>query len=112
MNHPDNGREADASGGFDWDRYEAELADVAALPAVHASTAALYRSIDSEDPPTIMLDEADAQFGSKRAAEANEDLRALLNAGHSRGWPILRCVGPNQDVKAFASFAMAALAGI
>ncbi|WP_050589821.1 DUF3631 domain-containing protein [Salinispora arenicola] len=82
------------------------------LPAVNASTAALYRSIGSEDPPTVLFDEADAVFGTKRQAEAAEDLRALLNAGHSRGWPILRCVGPNQDVKEFASFAMAALAGI
>src|SRR4051794_25643794 len=78
------------------------------LPAVNASTAALYRSIGSDDPPTVLFDEADAVFGTKRQAEANEDLRALLDAGHSRGWPILRCVGPNQEVKEFASFAMAA----
>ena len=82
------------------------------LPSVNASPAALYRSIDSEEPPTILYDEADTKFGNSHAAEGNEDLRALLNAGHSRGWPILRCVGPNQDVKAFASFAMAAIAGI
>jgi hypothetical protein len=82
------------------------------LPSVNASPAALYRSIDSEEPPTILYDEADTKFGSSRAAEGNEDLRALLNAGHSQGWPILRCVGPNQEVKAFASFAMAAIAGI
>jgi hypothetical protein len=54
----------------------------------------------------------DAIFGSKRAAEDNEDLRALLNAGHGRGRPVLRCVGPTQQIKAFPSFAMAALAGI
>jgi hypothetical protein len=82
------------------------------LPSVNASPAALYRSIDSDDPPTILYDEGDTKFGTKRQAEANEDLRALLNAGHSRGWPILRCVGPNQEVKAFASFAMAAISGI
>jgi hypothetical protein len=83
-----------------------------AIPSVNASTAALYRSIDSTEPPTILYDEADAAFGTKRQAEANEDLRALLNAGHSRGWPILRCVGPHQQVQEFASFAMAAIAGI
>jgi hypothetical protein len=83
-----------------------------ALPAVHASTAALYRSIGSDDPPTVLIDEADTLFGTRRQAEANEDLRALINAGHSRGWPILRCVGPNQEVKEFQSFAMVALAGI
>ncbi len=84
----------------------------APLPAVHATTAALYRSINSVEPPTLLFDEVDTIFGTKRAAEANEDLRALINAGHARGWPVLRCVGPNQEVKAFASFAMAALAGI
>lgn len=82
-----------------------------ALPVVNSSTAALYRSIDV-DPPTILFDEVDAIFGTKRAAEANEDLRALINAGHSRGWPIRRCVGPNQEVAEFTTFAMAALAGI
>ena len=82
------------------------------LPAVHASTAALYRSIGSDDPPTVLFDEVDTLFGSKKASEANEDLRALINAGHSRGWPILRCVGPNQEVQPFSSFAMVALAGI
>lgn len=83
-----------------------------AMPSVNATTAALYRSIDSAEPPTILYDEADAAFGTKRQAEANEDLRALLNAGHSRGWPILRCVGPTQQVQEFSSFAMAAIAGI
>jgi uncharacterized protein DUF3631 len=82
------------------------------LPAVHASTAALYRSIGGGDPPTILFDEADATFGTRKAAEANEDLRALINAGFARGWPILRCVGPDQKPTAFNAFAMAALAGI
>jgi Protein of unknown function (DUF3631) len=82
------------------------------LPTVNTSTAALYRSIDSNEPPTILLDEADAVFGTKRQAEAHEDLRSLLNAGHSHGWPIRRCVGPNQEVKEFPTFAMAAIAGI
>jgi hypothetical protein len=82
------------------------------IPAVHASTAALYRSIESDDPPTVLFDEVDALFGTRRQAEANEELRALINAGHSRGWPILRCVGPDQQVTQFQSFAMCALAGI
>lgn len=82
------------------------------LPAVHASTAALYRSIESDDPPTVLFDEVDTLFGTRRQAEAHEDLRALINAGHSRGWPVLRCVGPDQQVAQFHSFAMCALAGI
>jgi len=42
---------------------------------VNASTAAVYRSIGGDDPPTILLDEADTIFGGKQA-EANEDLAA------------------------------------
>ena len=51
-------------------------------------------------------------FGTKKASEQNEDLRKLLNAGHQRGKPAVRCVGPLQIPTEFAVFAMAALAGI
>lgn len=81
------------------------------LVSVNATVAAIYRSIGGE-PPTLIIDEADTLFGSKKVAEQNEDLRALLNAGHQRGRPALRCVGPNQIPTEFATFAMAALAGI
>ena len=82
------------------------------LVSVNATTAAVYRSLDGEHPPTLIIDEADTIFGSKRVAEQNEDLRALLNAGHQRGRPALRCVGPQQTPTEFPTFAMAALAGI
>ena len=82
------------------------------LMSVNATVAAIYRSIGGDHPPTLLVDEADALFGSKKAAEQNEDLRALLNAGHQRGRPALRCVGPQQTPTEFHTFAMAALAGI
>lgn len=84
------------------------------MMTVNTSTAAVFRRIANEQdhPPVLLLDEADAIFGTKRAAEANEDLRALLNAGHQRGRPAWRCVGPLQTPTAFPTFAMAALAGI
>jgi hypothetical protein len=81
------------------------------LVSVNATVAAIFRSI-GDDPPTLIIDEADTLFGTKRAAEQNEDLRALLNAGHQRGRPALRCVGPLQIPTEFSTFAMAALAGI
>lgn len=81
------------------------------LAAVNATTAAVYRSIGDDDPPTVLFDEIDAIFGGKRA-EDHEDLRALINAGHERGKPVIRCVGPTSQVQAFPSFAMVALAGI
>lgn len=82
------------------------------LMSVNATVAAIFRSIGDEHPPTLLIDEADTLFGTKRAAEQNEDLRALLNAGHQRGRPALRCVGPQQMPTEFSTFAMAALAGI
>jgi hypothetical protein len=82
------------------------------LVSVNATVAAIYRSLGGDHPPTLIIDEADTLFGTKRAAEQNEDLRALLNAGHQRGRPALRCVGPNQIPTEFSTFAMAALAGI
>jgi hypothetical protein len=82
------------------------------LIAVNISPAALVRSIGA-DPPTLLLDEIDAVF-SKRASENHEDLRGILNAGHQRNRPYIRCVGVGtaQRVEEFPSFAMAALAGI
>lgn len=65
------------------------------LMSVNATVAAIFRSIGANDqPPTLLVDEVDTLFGSKRVAEQNEDLRALLNAGHQRGRPALRCVHP------------------
>jgi hypothetical protein len=81
------------------------------LMTVNASTPAIYRSIGSDDPPTILLDEADTIFGGKQA-EANEDLRGLLNAGHQRGRPTIRWNQQKQQVEQIQTFAMAALAGI
>jgi hypothetical protein len=82
------------------------------LMTANASTAAVVRSIGDEDPPTLLIDEADTIFGSRKVAEQNEDLRGLLNAGFGRGRPTIRCVGPNQTPTAFDTFAMAALGGI
>ena len=82
------------------------------LSTVNATVAAVFRSIGGEHPPTLILDEADTIWGTKRQAEANEDLRALVNAGFQRGRPALRCVGQNQEPTEFPTFAAVALAGI
>lgn len=81
------------------------------VSTVDATIAALFRSIDHADPPTLIVDEADAIW-AKKAADGTEDLRKLLNAGFGRGRYALRCVGPNQTVQRFATFAMVAIAGI
>ncbi|MBB4938594.1 hypothetical protein FHR32_002899 [Streptosporangium album] len=76
---------------------------------VNSSSAAVYRSI-SEDPPTMLVDEADTIFGPK--ADGNEDLRGLLNAGHQRNRPAKRYDANTGRVESIPTFAMAALAGI
>ena len=82
------------------------------LITVNASPAAIFRSITEKNPPTLLVDEADTLFGTLKAAERNEDLRGLLNAGHQRNRPTLRVTGPEHTPVAFPTFAMAALAGI
>lgn len=82
------------------------------LRAGGATEAALFRSLALEPPPTLLMDEVDALFGLK-ANGNHEDIRALLNAGHRRGTPVLRCVGERgQRVEAFPVFGPKALAGI
>ncbi|MGH3813260.1 MAG: DUF3631 domain-containing protein, partial [Pseudonocardiaceae bacterium] len=76
---------------------------------VNSSPAAVYRSI-SDDPPTMLVDEADTIFGPK--ADGNEDLRGLLNAGHQRNRPAKRYDVATNRVESIPTFAMAALAGI
>ncbi|RKT84855.1 Protein of unknown function [Saccharopolyspora antimicrobica] len=76
---------------------------------VNASPSAVYRSI-TEDPPTMLVDEADTIFGPD--AGNNEDLRGLLNAGHQRNRPAKRYDAAAGRVESIPTFAMAALAGI
>ena len=82
------------------------------LRTVNASVAYIFRSLDRPDPPTILLDEADALFGTRIKAEQNEDLRGLLNAGHQRGLTYGRCDGPSRTPREFPTFSMALVAGI
>lgn len=83
------------------------------LRAVNVSVSYIFRRLDlDENPPTLLLDEADTIFGTKVRAEHNEDLRGLLNAGFQRGLTFGRTVGPNHTPTEFQTFAMAALAGI
>jgi Protein of unknown function (DUF3631) len=83
----------------------------APLITVNASPAAVYRAIGTGTPPTLLVDEADTIFGGKNA-EANEDLRGLLNAGHQRNRPAIRWDNATRSLETIPTFAMAALAGI
>jgi hypothetical protein len=89
-----------------------ELVVCRPLMAANVSAAALFRSLGSDAPPTVLMDEVDAIFGPK--ANGDEDLRALLNAGYRRGAHVLRCVGDGsrQTVVEFPVFGAKALSGI
>lgn len=82
-----------------------------ALRSSSTTTPVLFRLIESPDRPTILIDEADAIWSERGA---NEELRALLNAGHRRGSDVHRMVGEGANMKAkrFSTFAAVALAGI
>ncbi len=82
------------------------------LITINASTAAVVRSISPDDPPTLMVDEADTIFGTKRAAENNEDVRGILNAGHQRNRPYVRWDITTRSREECPTFAMAMLAAI
>ncbi|MGW2143203.1 DUF3631 domain-containing protein [Nonomuraea bangladeshensis] len=80
------------------------------LVTVNISPAALVRSI-GDDPPTLMLDEADTVFGPKAAGD-HEDLRGLINAGFQRNRPYIRWDATIRKPESCPTFAMVALAGI
>jgi hypothetical protein len=82
------------------------------LLTVNTTVAALVRSLDEDDPPTVLVDEADALFGSKKAADGNEDLRGVLNDGFQRNRPLNRWDVNHRRLEQLQCFAMVALASI
>ncbi|MGW4727603.1 DUF3631 domain-containing protein [Streptomyces shenzhenensis] len=78
---------------------------------INTTPAAVFRSI-TEEPPTLLVDEADTIFGTPKQAEKNEEMRGLLNVGHQRNRYVTRVVGNDHTPHRFATFAMAAIAGI
>ena len=77
------------------------------------SAAALVRSVSEQNPPTIMLDEADATFGKAlKGDEKAEHLRGILNAGFTRDRPYTRWDITTRGLEDCPTFAMAVLAGI
>jgi putative DNA primase/helicase len=77
-----------------------------ALLVGNLSPAALFRVVEKYSP-TLLLDEADAW------AKENEELRGLLNCGHTRDTAhVLRVEGEALEPRAFNVFCPKALAGI
>jgi hypothetical protein len=82
------------------------------LSTANISSAVLYRVMGGDDPRTLIIDEADTIWGTKKQAEQNEDLRGLVNAGFERGRPTLRYDIKTRDVEELETFGFVALAGI
>jgi hypothetical protein len=59
--------------------------------AITPSEAVMFRKLE-QDHPTLLLDEVDALFGTKRQADSYEGLRAIVNAGNRRGTTVPRMV--------------------
>lgn len=82
--------------------------------AVSMTASALFRLTQGEEGlPTILHDEVDTVFGPR--AKGNEELRALLNAGHRRGATVCRSVGDRHGrftVERIEAFCAVALAGL
>jgi len=84
------------------------------LRTANISVAALFRLV-AEEGPTVFVDEVDAIFKRGRGGDpSQEELRALINAGHRRGAEAVRMVGQGAGMfaKRFPVFGAKALAGI
>jgi hypothetical protein len=76
----------------------------APLPAANVSPAALYRSIEKWHP-TLLIDEADSFLRD------NEELRGILNSGHTRGTAyVIRTVGDDHEPRQFSTWGAKAIA--
>ena len=86
------------------------------VEAVNVSVAYLFRKVgDEEGRPTILYDEVDTVFGPK--AKDNEDIRALLNAGHRKHSMTGRCVMQGnkimtEEIPAYCAVALAGLGNL
>src|SRR5262249_31580623 len=81
--------------------------------AVNVSPAYLFRKVGSEEgPPTILFDEIDTVFGPK--AKDNEEVRAVLKAGHRGGAVGGGCVVQGKTVmtEELPAYSAVALAGL
>jgi putative DNA primase/helicase len=75
------------------------------LMTSNISASALFRSIEKWHP-TLLIDEADTFL------KDNEDIRGILNAGHSTDGYVLRTTGDDHEPTPFYVFGAKAIAGI
>ncbi len=74
------------------------------LAVSNISAASLFRVVEQYEP-TLLIDEADAFF------KDNEELRGILNSGHTRGTAyVIRTVGDNHEPRRFSTWCPKAIA--
>jgi len=79
---------------------------------VNLTASYIFRKVGVEEGATLLYDEFDTVFGEQ--AKGNEEIRALLNAGHRRGAVVGRCVvhGKTVTTEEISAYAAVALAGM
>lgn len=76
------------------------------LPVSNITAAALFRVIE-QATPTLLIDEADSFL------DRSEDLRGIINSGHSRtSAQLIRTVGDDHEPKVFSTWGAKVLCGI
>ena len=76
------------------------------LPVSNITAAALFRVIE-QATPTLLIDEADSFL------ERSEDLRGIINSGHTRtSAQLIRTVGDDHEPKVFSTWGAKVLCGI
>jgi len=76
-----------------------------AVQTSNLTPAVLYRLIE-EEHPTVVFDEADAIFGPRRSGDRREELRSILNSGHTRSMAVVwRCEGDSHKPRTFSTWA-------
>ena len=78
----------------------------------HLSPAALVRTIGTDDPPTLLVDEADTIFGREEAPTTTRTCAASSTPGTSATGPTSAGTRAPASLEPCPTFAMAALAGI
>ncbi|MDX0657909.1 DUF3631 domain-containing protein [Sinorhizobium medicae] len=83
------------------------------LQAVNVTPAYLFRKVGGKPLPTVLFDEIDTVFGP-RVKKDNEEIRALLNAGHRRGACSGRCCIKGKQIvtEELPAYCAVALAGL
>lgn len=78
------------------------------IASVDISKAALYRAIRKWQP-SFCIDEFDTVLAGSKTNEGAQELRAIINSGHTRGQGVIRCNDKTNEPEPFDTFASKAI---